>query len=449
MERNESIMTESLSVTENVPILDGYDVVVCGAGSAGLGAAVAAARAGARTLLVEQLGHLGGMATSANIGCFCDSPAGPVYAELIERLQSLDAGHWVPKPPRYHAPGRMPYHGETLKLVAMDMVHGAGADVMLTTVVDSPYMLDSAVAGVFVANKGGRALVKANVVIDATADADVAAGAGAEVMKGDPDDGRLQHVNFRFTLDNVDIELFKRDGPARDELIAMLQEAHKDGRIRVPANIFRPHPKTFPWDTLSEELSTGYFEIEHVDASDPIAVNRTLCECHLATLDIIRFCRENLPGYEKCRVNPIQSILGTRESRRIMGGYVLAGADVINAHKFDDGIARASFWIDHHDSPPGITMPHTIEHIVSTRPAEGDWYEIPYRCLVPKGVRGLLVAGRCISCDRDAQASMRIMPTCMYTGTAAGIAAAMAGNMGVRPDELDGREVRRQIENMG
>ena len=140
------------------------------------------------------------------------------------------------------------------------------------------------------------------------------------------------------------------------------------------------------------------------------------------------------------------NLLGTRESRRVVGQYVLTRDDVLAGHKFDDGVVPACFYMDFHDSPPGTTvLEHSLEHKRANRAPLDDWYEIPYRCLVPRAVRGLLVAGRCISCDRWGQASMRIMPTCMWTGVAAGTAAAMAAREGVLPHELDGRDVRRAM----
>ena len=138
--------------------------------------------------------------------------------------------------------------------------------------------------------------------------------------------------------------------------------------------------------------------------------------------------------------------MGTRESRRIIGTYVLTKEDVLNARKFEDGISRACFFMDLHDSPPGITTSQfTKQFVKANRPPAGDWYEIPYRCLVPKSVKGFLTAGRCISSDREANGSLRVMPTCMFTGEAAGTAAAMAIAEGLLPHELDGRRVRKKM----
>ena len=431
--------------TQGVPVIDDYDVIICGAGPAGIGATIAAARSGARTLLIEYLAHVGGMATSANTISWCDTPGGPVFDELVERLKRVGAAEINYVPERYHRPGRIRFHAETLKIAALDMILESGAKVSFCTIAESAWTNEGKVSGVFIANKAGRSKIKASVVTDATGDGDIAASAGAQFHKGDPKDGRLQHVNFRFSMEGINGKGFKQDGPSEEALLEMIKVAQKEGRIRPPRGIFSPAPETFPYDLANHRMNHGYWEIQGVDSTDPVAVNETLCDCHQAVMDILRFCRKHLPGYEKCRVGKLQTLLGVRESRRILGRYLLTRKDVVCARKFEDGIARASFWIDFHDSPPGHTLPYSLDYVKATRPAEGDWYEIPYGCLVPKEISGILVAGRCISCDRDAQASLRVMPTCFFTGAAAGRAATMSVSQSILPHELDGRQVRQAL----
>ncbi|MBT4816849.1 MAG: FAD-dependent oxidoreductase, partial [Lentisphaerae bacterium] len=195
----------------------------------------------------------------------------------------------------------------------------------------------------------------------------------------------------------------------------------------------------------SGQLVVTGWEIDGVDPSDPAEVSRCLCECQLAALEVLAFCREHVPGYEHCRIERLPSLLGTRESRRIVGEYILTGDDVVAGRKFADGIARCCFFVDLHDSPPGISIPFPMDYKRATMPPPDDWYEIPYRCLIPSGVSGLLVAGRCISCDRPAQGSMRLQPTCMYLGEAAGIGAGIAVSENRPPEQADGPAVRREI----
>ena len=434
-------------IQDDVPVSGEYDVVVCGGGPAGIGAAVSAARAGARTLLVEHLYHVGGMATSALLATWCDTDSGPVFAELEARMAKLGLArrHFNPKS-HLHEKGRVTFDTETLKVVALTMLREAGAEVLFGTQAEEVRRVEGGVRGVLVVNKAGRSLIRARVVIDCTADGDVAASAGAEFQKGDPEDGRLQHVSFHWAMDGMDKARAIEEALPAEDLLSRIQRAHAAGKLSPPRHVFRPGPETFPLDATSQKLALTYWEIERVDPCDPVQVSATLSDCQLAVVQVIEFCRENVPGYEACRVGRLPTLLGTRESRRIMGEYVLTRDDVVSGRKFADGVTRACFYTDFHDSPPGITIAeHTLEHKKAHRPPAGDWYEIPYRCLVPRGVAGMLVAGRCISCDRWGQASMRIMPTCMYTGTAAGTAAGLAVSRGELPHELDGCEVRRQV----
>ncbi len=404
-----------------------YDVIVCGGGPAGIGAAVASARGGARTILVEQLGHVGGMPASADLVAFCDTMGGPVYDELVELLKEMDAGRYFYDPETHHKPGRFRFHAETLKAAAMKMLLDSGAEVLLHTVAAGAHMSGKdKVGGVHAANKSGQFVVKSKFVIDCTADGDIAASAGAKFLKGDPEDGRIQHVNFRYSVGGIDREAFERNRPAPGQIRRMFMNAIRKGEIAPPDNLFAPSAECFPYNARKSQLSLAYWEIEKVDPSDATALSRTLAQCHRAALEVTRFCRRNMPGHENAKIAHLPATLGTRESRRIIGDYVLTKDDVLKGRKFNDAAARANFWIDLHDSPPGQDFTtYSAEHKRDTRPAEGDWFDIPLRCLAPKGLKGILVAGRCISADREAQAATRMIPTCFYTGYAAGNVAAM------------------------
>ncbi len=262
---------------------------------------------------------------------------------------------------------------------------------------------------------------------------------------GDPADGRLQHCNFRTWWDGIDKERAANEGPSNEKLLALLHAAHAEGRITPPDHLFQPQAATFPFNPRISQLQLNSWELEKIDPLDAAMVSRALMQCHVASVQLVRFVRAHLPGYENACIRKFPSFLGIRESRRIMGKYMLTGDDVTAGRKFDDGIARGWFWMDLHDSPPGLSLPHPTEHVWARRPARGDWFEVPYRCLVPEQVGGLLVAGRCISTDRDAHGAARVMATCMFMGSAAGIAAAWAAQRKVEVDAIDGREVRRHV----
>lgn len=422
-----------------------YDVIVCGGGPAGMGAAITAAWMGLKTLLVEQQFFLGGMGTAAGVHTFSDTPYGPVFKELAKQILDYGAGKVNYNPELHYKTGRLNYHIETLKAISMKMVHDAGCDIMLGTVVVGTLVEEDILKGVYLGNKHGSTLVKTKVVIDTTGDGDVAALAGAEFMKGDPEDGRIMHVNFKFQTDGIDWDLFRSKDLSDDYLAKLFKGAVDDGIITPPSGAFAPAAECFPFNKRNSTFGLGKWEIENVDPSDPVQVSNTVEECQVAAFEVIEFCRKNLPGFENARISGFPASLGTRESRRIKGKYTLTKDDVVGSKKFDDGIAKAAFFIDFHDSPPGKTIPYSIEYKKENSPAKGDYYEIPYGCLVPEKIKGLLVAGRCISATREGLASMRVRPTCMYTGTAAGIAAALSINKNILPDEISGQEVKREI----
>lgn len=402
-----------------------YDIIVCGGGPAGVGAAIATARKGAKTLLVEQLGHVGGMPASADLVAFCDTMGGPVYDELVDRLIGIGAAHYKYEPEEHHSPGRLRFNAEELKVLLMKMLQEAGVEVRLHTVAHEAHIAGGkTVDGIYIADKSGSRLIKAGLVIDATADGDIAASAGADFLKGDPEDGRIQHVNFRYSLGGVDKETFTKHGPQPEELEKLFSDAIKTGEIHPPDNLFSPPANCFPFNPETGRLCLEYWEIENVDPADPVAVSRTLTQCQAAVFELLKFCRENLPGYDNAKIAHLPATLGTRESRRIIGEYILTREDVISARKFKDAVARADFWIDLHDSPPGMDFTKCDKaYKRNTRPSPGDWADIPIGCLKPKGFQGILVAGRCISADREAHGVTRMIPTCFYTGSAAGAAA--------------------------
>lgn len=431
------------TVTRDIPLWAETDVVVCGAGPAGIGAAIAAARRGARTILVERAFCVGGMGSCTGINTWCDTPGGPIFDEMETRFGLLDKAsrRFDPKGHTWER-GRVWLHGETLKAVALRMITQAGARVLYGTTAAGVCGPAGDVQGIVAANKGGLGRIAAKTVIDCTADADIAASAGCEFLQGDPEDGRIMHVNFMFRIGGVDAERAKSEALPTEELLARIRRAHAEGSLRAPTGAFRPLPELFPYHEPEQTLSLDYWEIEKVDCSDPVAASDTVAQCQLIALDVIEFCRANLPGYEKCGIERFWEVLGTRESRRIVGRATVTRDDLLTGRKFEDGITQACFFIDFHDSPPGRSIPYTLEFKLQNTPPPGDFYEIPYGCLVPTDTRNLLVAGRCISCDRDALSSLRVMPTCMYLGEAAGTAAALALEQGVRADEIDGRQVK-------
>lgn len=432
--------SEVMLPAEAVPVAGEYDVVVCGGGPAGAAAAIAAGRLGRRVLLVEMAGQLGGLISNGNIGTFCDSPGGPIFDELLARLQALGAATLLRNPERYYPPGRWRCHPGTTATLLLEMARAAGVEVLLTTVAERALVEDGAVAGVIVVNKAGRSVVRARAVIDCTADADLAARAGASFVQGDPEDGRIQHCNFRWGVEGIVSDAL----PPPEALEALCREAVASGAIRPPDALFGIDRDCFPFSRETGALVLGGWELQAVDPTDPRQTTEAIVQCQLAGLQIVRFLRARVPGCGDCRMRSA-GIFTTRESRRIVGGYAVTGADVLAGRKFADGIAAAWFWTDLHDSPPGHSIPYPLEYVQQNRPPRGDWYEIPWRCLLPDRPAGMIVAGRCISCDRLAQGSLRVIPTCMFLGQAAGTGAARALEQGVPPHALDGAALKAEM----
>lgn len=422
-----------------------YDVVVCGGGPAGFGAALAAAREGASTLLVERLAHLGGMHTAAGVLNWCDTPGGPLFDELYTRMADAGFAHYRMDHEKFVPPGRAQMDTEFSKALMMQMLLEAGVEPLLLTHVDCTLIEAGRITGIEVVNKSGRMIIHARTVIDATADADIAADIGVPFAWGDISDHRIQHCNFRVWYDGIDRPLWETRRPDSSSLIALFQKAIASGGITPPDNLFQPQSAHFPYNDRTDSLDLGNWELENVDPTDARQVSRTLAQCYRAVSQLIPFCRRHLPGHANMTIRKLPNLLGTRESRRIVGHYTLTARDILTAAKFPDGIARACFYMDHHDSPPGVTLPHSPEHIRALRPPSGEYYEIPFRCLLPTGIENLIVAGRSISTDRDAQGSIRAMPTCLWMGHAAGLAAARSCRQGISVSDIETCSLRASL----
>lgn len=419
-----------------------YDVIVCGGGPAGFGAAVSAARGGASTLLIDQGNCLGGTATSRLVIEFAKTAGrnGGIFKELIDRMEKLGGiSREVAFPSVY-----VIFDPELLKYVMQEICEEAGVHILFHTFIESAIMENNMVSGINIVNKSGRQVLKAKVVIDATGDGDVAVSAGASFKKGDDVKNKLQGLTLRIRIGGVnmikDLDWKKVNEKFEDE--------RKNGVMKFP------HYVTKWLDAgakgLHGERTFNLDMVTGVDATDAFQLSQAEIDARKRAWEFINFARKNIPGWEDSYIIDTGSHIGVRETRRITGEYILTEQDVRSGQKFDDGISRASFSMDLHD--PDEVAPSwekLDEHIKSKSCPPGDWYEIPYRCLIPKGVKGLLVAGRCLSADRKGGGSVRIMNTCMNTGEAAGLAAAIAVSNGVSPEKIDGKILRKKLIEKG
>lgn len=416
------------------PRSQSVDVLVIGGGPAGIGAAVAAARQGARTLLVESQGRLGGAATSSLV-CGIIRTTGwdtGIFHEFLQELEALDCVR--------HEPGGIHYIynvvPDVYAILAANKVMEAGAEILFRTRVGDLLHDGDTVTGATLLNRSGRTQIRAAVTIDCTGDGVIAAQAGVPCDLGDPQDGRLQAVSLNFQLAGVEPDKLM----APDAFIARSRQAIADGKLDLPAYL----TELPGWWVSPSRVQHGLqlFQLDlntQIDPTDAASLSRGELECQQRIFQLWRFLR-TLPGYQQSILNRVASSLGVREGRRIHGHYTLTADDVLNARKFPDGIAPSSFYMDLHDG-----QAKDAAYVRSLSPPEGDHYEIPYRCLVPVDVQGLLVAGRCLSSTREANGSARLQITCMHMGQAAGTAAALCASDDIQPAHLDGTTLRAHL----
>ena len=412
-----------------------YDVVVAGGGPAGIGAAVAAARNGAKTLLTEGTNCLGGMLTNGLVGMIRTAgDGGGIVREFWNRLVEAEGAEITESHAViHHCVGR---------IVALELAQESGVDVLLHTLAEGVEMAGPSVRGVYLANKGGRQIAECEIAVDATGDGDLAAWAGAPFDKGRDGDGYLQAVSLNFVLAGVEME--KR--PTWDDFMAACREALERGEIELPT----PN-KTLHFGSKWPGSPPGVFHFQydlatHIDASDPRSLTEGETVCHQRILKIWHYLKRNFEAYRNSVILHIATYLGVRETRRIHGEKTLTEADVLEARKHPDGISRCSWYMDLHDGQDK----HPLQDYRARRaPPKGDFYEIPYGCLLPQQVENLLVSGRCISSTRPASGSLRLQPTCMNTGQAAGTAAALAVERGTAPREISGEELRQVLVRQG
>ncbi|MGM0834799.1 MAG: FAD-dependent oxidoreductase [Bacillota bacterium] len=391
------------------------DVLVTGGGAAGTIAAIAAARQGLKVLLIESQGCLGGSRTATGVDTFYGfyTPGersrrivGGIPWEIVQRLVKKQA--CFERPNTYGAGTGITYDVEQLKVVYEEMALEAGVKLLFHTYACEVSSEKNEISSVVVANKHGLSEIKAKLYIDATGDGDLAARSGAPFEKSTLHE--MQSLTTIFFLGNVNTEEARK--VPHTEMAQLMREGNKLGSYQLPREDgswhITPHPGV---------VQCNMVRVPGIDGTDPFAVTLAEIEGRKQVQEYSRFLKENIRGFEQSYLLSTSQYIGVRETRRILGEYVLTEEDVVEGRKFDDVIACCGAPVEDHQSGSGTRWVYV----------KGDGiYQIPYRALLPKLVDNMIVAGRCLSATHGAHASARNSAQCMAMGQAAGTAAAIS-----------------------
>lgn len=440
-----------------------YDVIVAGGGPSGSVAAIAAARGGARVLLLERGGFLGGMNTAAMVYPLMTFHAGDkqivtgIPQEIVNELVRRGASPGHIRDPLGVASTVTPFEPEILKQIYFEKVLESGVDLLLHTYVIGAVVEGDVVKGIRCANKSGQATYEGRVIIDATGDGDVAAYSGAEFWEGREKDGLTQPMTMMFRVGGVDLDRVKSYMKQHPEQFILDQSlgdveslnfiavsgffdivdrARKNGDLKVERDrvLFFEAPRR-------GEVVVNMTRVLRASGTSAADLTRAEVEGHAQVHEAMAFLKKYVPGFEDAYLIACGAQIGVRESRRIKGRYTLTVEDIMEGRAFEGSVARGAFPIDLHD-PAG-------KELQWIRIDRSNSYDIPYRVMVPRRLLGLLVTGRCISATHEAIASARITATAMALGQAAGAAAALAVRDEVDVSEVDVGKLQRTLAAQG
>jgi hypothetical protein len=423
-----------------------FDVIVAGSGSAGASAAIAAARSGARTLLVERYGFLGGTSTAVldtfygfyTPGTKSLKVVGGVGDDVVSELRDVSA--CFERPNTYGAGTGVTYNSEHLKVVWDRLVTQAGAQILLHAWIQETAVSAGRIRSVTVATKQGLQRLEADYYVDATGDADICYFAGAPCeLAGQHEPAQMLTTTFKV----ANVDTLSRKAISKEEFHEKMSEAAHSGRYDLPRREGSDHGTPIPGVmatnmTRVQSFSTtnGKFQ----NACDPEFLTRAEIEGRRQALEYLRFLKEQISGYSKAELVSFGTQIGVRETRRVQGEYRMTREDVVGARQFDDQIGLCGAPIEEHHAGSDTKWVYL---------PDGGCVGIPFRALIPQQLENVLVAGRCFSATHDAHASVRSMAQCMAMGQAAGTALALCVAEKRLPRELKTTALQQKLREQG
>lgn len=400
---------------KNLPSIE-VDVLVCGAGPAGIGAAIRAAESGAKTMIIEMTDCLGGIATAGMMSHWTGRSSSKIMLEIFNRqkIKSKVLGQREGREVWQHA-----INHEAYKIILEEMMQEKSVNILYYTLVCGSIVEDGKIKGIIIQNKSGRSVVYAKCVIDSTGDGDVAAYAGVPYFKGRESDGKMQPATLMFKVGGVDYDRAVFPQCFEDKVVTEKGELQALAKEKLPFPA--GHVLLYP-QTTDGTVCCNMTNAIGIDGTKTEDLTRALLTCRSQLEKIVKFLKDYVPGYERCWLMSSANLIGIRETRHFKGLSSLSPEDILTAKEYDTWVVKRAFFNFDVHNMTGASIDATG---VQKNWKQNKDYTIPYGCLIPQNVENLLLSGRNISGSHLAHSNFRVMPICMAIGEAAGAAAGI------------------------